>query len=124
MDQRREGRFEADQPVWITLFGQVDVRIPGRIRSVSGRGMGLEVAQPIDTGAPLKIEASDSLLLGEAIYCRADRDGFYVGVELEQALHGLAELGERLRQYSEISSGPEHAYAVQEAGSQDQEKTR
>jgi hypothetical protein len=122
MNQRRETRFAANQPVSITLFGEVEVRLPGRIRNVSGRGMGLEVAQPVSIGAPLKIEASDSLLLGEAIYCRADGDGFYVGVELEHALHDLVELGEMLRRYAEESSGTEHAHALQKAGGQDKEE--
>jgi hypothetical protein len=122
MNQRRDLRFEARQSAWITLFGEVDVRIPGRIRSVSGRGMGLEVAQPIGAGAALKIEVDDSMLLGEAIYCRVDGDGFYVGVVLEQALHGLAGLGEMLRGFADEPSGPEHAYAVQHARRQDQQK--
>jgi len=74
--------------------------MPGRIRNASGRGMGLAVAQPIGVGALLQI-AADSLLPGEVIDCRMDGDGFYVGVEREQALHGLAELAEMVRQYAE-----------------------
>jgi hypothetical protein len=122
MNQRRETRFEANQSAWITVFGDVDVRIPGRIRNVSGRGMSLEVAQPIGTGTALKVEASDSMLLGEVIYCRADGGRFYVGVELEQALHGLMELGEMLRGFAEEPLAPEHAHAVQETGGQDQQQ--
>ena len=86
--------------------------------------MGLAVAQSIGVGAPLKIEAADSLLLGEAIYCRTDGDGLYVGVELEQALHGLAELAEMVRQYAEEPSGAERAYAMDKAGGKDQEEPR
>jgi hypothetical protein len=107
MNQRREARFAANQPAWITLFGPVDTRLPGRIRNFSGRGIGLEVGQAIGTGTALKIEAQNSLLLGEAIYCRAEGEQFYVGVELEHALHGLAELGEMLRGFTEeLSTSP------------------
>jgi ribulose-5-phosphate 4-epimerase/fuculose-1-phosphate aldolase len=99
MNQRREARAVASHSVWITILGTVDNRIPARIRNASGRGMGLEVAQEIGTGSALQIEVEDSLLFGEAIYCRAEKGAYYVGVELEEALHGLAELGEVLREF-------------------------
>ena len=44
------------------------------------------------SGAPLRIEFDDSIVLGEAIYCRDDRDGHFIGVELDQVLVGLTEL--------------------------------
>ena len=58
--------------------------------------------------------------LGEAIYCRQEDDAFYVGVELEHALHGLVALGDMLRGFSEDRSSPEHAYAMQNADGEDQ----
>ena len=100
MNQRRDARFATDQRVWITLYGKVDTRVQGHIRNISGRGIGLEVDLPIHTGTALKIELEDSLLLGEVIYCRQEKGGFYVGAELEQALHGLVELGEMLRRFT------------------------
>jgi hypothetical protein len=122
MNERRESRFEADQPVWVTVYGAVDVRVQGRVRDFSGRGLGLEVAQPIYTGTALKLEIADSMLLGEAIFCRRDGECFYVGIELEQALHHLVDLSEMLRGFTEEPSGPEHAYTVHDAGGQDQQK--
>ena len=43
MNQRCEPRLEADQSVWITLFGEPDIRLPARVKNVSTRGLGLEL---------------------------------------------------------------------------------
>ena len=97
MNQRCETRVPADyiladQSVSVTLFGDPDIRLRGRIRNISGRGIGLEMEVPVAAGAALKVELDDALLLGEVIYCRPDQSVFYVGVELEHALRGLGEL--------------------------------
>jgi hypothetical protein len=105
MSQRREPRFNAEQSVWITLFGEPDIRLPARIKNVSARGIGLELQGPVAIGTALKLELDDSLLLGEVIYCRQDEASFYVGVELEQALCGLADLALALRAFSDSPSG-------------------
>ena len=107
MSQRREPRFNADQCVWITLFGEPDIRLPARIRNVSVRGIGLELQGPVAVGTALKFELDDSLFLGEVIYCREDDACFYAGVELEQELCGLRDLAEALRAFSDPYSGAE-----------------
>ena len=112
MSQRREPRIEVDQSVWITLFGEPDIRLPAHIKNVSPRGLGLELQGPVAIGSPLKIEVEDSLFLGEVIYCRADAASFYVGVELEQALYGLTELARVLAAFSDSSSSPEQTDPV------------
>ena len=101
MSQRREPRFNADQSVWITLFGEPDLRLPARIKNVSARGIGLELQGPVAIGSALKLELDDSMVLGEVIYCREDETSFYVGVVLEQALCGLSELADALRAFSD-----------------------
>jgi hypothetical protein len=120
MDQRRERRVEGNQSAWITIYGKVETRVPGCVRNVSGRGIGLEVAEPIGTGSALKIEAGDSMLLGEVIYCRPDGDRFYLGVELDQAVHSLIALGNSVREFVQIQSGAEHTYALSHADRQNQ----
>ena len=104
MSQRREPRFNADQSVWITLFGEPDLRLPARIKNVSARGIGLELQGPVAIGSALKLELDDSMVLGEVIYCREDEASFYVGVVLEQALCGLSELAYALRAFSDEPS--------------------
>lgn len=68
----------------------------GSIRNVSGRGLGVVTEARVDPGAALRIEMEDSVVLGEAIYCRSDGEGHFVGVELDQMLVGLTELGRNL----------------------------
>ena len=105
MNERREPRFEANEPIWITLFGEPDIQLPARIKNVSARGIGLELQGPVAVGTALKFEVDDSLLLGEVIYCREDEASFYVGVELEQALCGLEQLAKALRAFSDSPTG-------------------
>ena len=112
MNQRCEPRLEADQSVWITLFGEPDIRLPARVKNVSTRGIGLELEGPVAIGSPVKIELEDCLFLGEVIYCRQDEASFFVGVELEQALYGLTELARALGAFSDSSSGPEQTDPV------------
>jgi hypothetical protein len=112
MNQRREPRLEAEQSVWITLFGEPEIRLPARVKNVSTRGIGLELEGPVAIGSPVKIEVQDCLFLGEVIYCREDEASFFVGVELEQALYGLTELARILGAFSDSSSGPQQTDPV------------
>ena len=112
MNQRFEPRLETDQSVWVTLFGEPDIRLPARVKNVSTRGIGLELEGPVAIGNPVKIELDDRLFLGEVIYCRQDEASFFVGVELEQALCGLNELARALGAFSDSCSSPEQTDPV------------
>jgi hypothetical protein len=114
MEQRREPRFEADELVNLTILGDCESPVRARVRNVSGRGLGLEVATAIRPGAALKIEVGDAMILAEAVFCRRDDSGYFVGVALEQVLSGLAELGRILEQYADETSGTQPQYAVDE----------
>ena len=46
---------------------------------------------------------------------RNDGSGWYAGIELEHALFGLAALAATLSEFGEGRSGPEHAYALNDA---------
>ena len=118
MNQRREQRFAVDQPIYVTLLGEPESRLPATVKNSSGRGMGLAMANPVPIGTAVKIECDDSILLGEALYCRDDGGTFFVGVELEHALYGLVELGRILREFAEESSGLEHPQAEKNRRSQ------
>jgi len=120
MEQRRDTRYEGSQAAWVTVYGEVDVRIPAKIRNISGRGVGLEVGEPVPTGSALKIEVSDSMLLGEAIYCRPEGDHYYVGIELDQALRSLMALSRNLGELAPARLRPETAYALHETGCKNQ----
>src|SRR3954454_4801301 len=100
MNKRREPRFQADQPVVVTILTEPHTRVDAMVKDASGRGLGLLTATPVPSGAPLRIEIEDSIVFGEAIYCRADRDGNFVGVELDQVLVGLTELARNLAAFA------------------------
>lgn len=76
------------------------------MRNASGRGLGLFAPDRIDPGAPIRIEVDDALVLAEAIYCRPEPGGFFIGVELDQVLVGLTELGRRLSAFEEVRMSP------------------
>jgi PilZ domain len=96
MDQRREPRFQSDQPVVVQILTDPPTRMEARVKNASGRGLGLVTPAPIPAGSAVRLEMEDTVVLGEAIYCRDDQGLHYVGVELDQVLVGLTELGKRL----------------------------
>lgn len=112
MNQRRETRYQIDQSVDVTVFGTPDTHVWASIRNASGRGLGLELAEPLATGTALQITLEDSILLGEVIYCRWEGDVWQAGVELEQALCGLAELASALGAFRDEDSGAQRQYPV------------
>lgn len=83
MEQRREPRFETDQPVYMTILGGQEMRQAARVKNLAHCGFGLETAGPVPVGAVLKIEIRDSILLGEVKHCRMNGNLCLVGVELE-----------------------------------------
>jgi hypothetical protein len=100
MDKRREPRFQVDQPVVLTILTEPQTRLDAVVKNASGRGLGLLSSCPVPAGAPLRIEIDGSIVLGESIYCREDRDGHFIGVELDQVLVGLTELARNLAAYA------------------------
>lgn len=122
MNQRRDARFQTDQPIQLTVFGQPDIQMPAMIKNTSGRGVGITVKGRLAIGAALKIKLDDAILLGEVIYCRDEGDGYYVGVELEQALFGLADLAVALRSFNDEFSGAQEPHSMQNARHQDDQQ--
>ncbi|MBZ5625307.1 MAG: PilZ domain-containing protein [Acidobacteriia bacterium] len=113
MNKRREPRFEADQSVVVTVLGDHELRHAALVKNASGRGIAIEMPAAVAIGAALKIECDDSILLGEAVYCKAGPGSHLVGVELDQMLCGLTELGKRLQEFAaEAPSGREVPYAI------------
>src|SRR5690348_10609843 len=99
MESRQEARFEVDQEVTVTLLGDVETTVAGKIVNVSGTGLCVRSNEAISPGTPLKIELADTLVLGEVIYCRPQEEFYCSGISLGQALYHtrqLAALAQRL----------------------------
>lgn len=104
MDSRAEPRFPADTKVKVTLLQGGPAGVSGQVVNMSGRGLKLFVGRPLPAGAAVKVEANDTLLLGEIVYCRAEAGGFAVGLQLKHALFHLRELA---RLSAELMGTPE-----------------
>lgn len=109
MDQRREPRFQIDQNVAITVLGAGSRLETGRVINASGRGLAIALPHPIPPGTAIKIEIDDSLVLGEAVYCRATGNSHLVGVELDQVLCGLSQLARKLEEFGDPGAVTETA---------------
>ena|SRR5579871_6011763 len=125
MDQRREPRFSADQPVRVTVLGEHPSQYSGRIRNASHRGLALEVAAAVEPGTPIKMELEDTIVLGEVVYCNSDPHGCLLGVQLDQMLCGLTALRERLQELAfEEPSGRQMANTVDHRPRQNGQQTQ
>jgi hypothetical protein len=111
MEHRCEPRFAANQNVTVTILGDPAIQQTGVVKNASARGLGLEMPSPVGIGAAVKIDLPDTVLLGEAMYCRGQNGCYFVGIELEQALFGLHELSLAFRAFAEDASGLQPAYA-------------
>lgn len=80
----------------LSILTEPPVRMTALVKNASGRGLGLVTAEPVPAGSAIRIEIEDAVVLGEAIYCRSEAGGHFIGVELDQVLVGLTELGRRL----------------------------
>jgi hypothetical protein len=103
MNQRREPRIELKQPVAVTVLATPPARHTAKTRNACGRGLALEMPVPLAPGTAIRVEMNDSMLLGEVIHCRNGSSEYLVGVELDQVLTGLTELGKRLQEFADAS---------------------
>jgi hypothetical protein len=97
VDRRSEPRFDAQKQLVLTLLEehglvQHALALPALAIEMSEGGMRLLLTRAIPVGAPVKIEAEDSLFLGEVCYCESQATGFLIGLKLLQVLSNLSEL--------------------------------
>ena len=64
---------------------------------LDGHRMQLKLAKQVDIGSAVKVEAGDTMSLGEVSYCHPEGDGYVVCVEVLQALHNVTELSRLAR---------------------------
>src|SRR5215471_15754197 len=91
-ERRTEPRFEIDEHCTVTLLDRPDVSFSATLADLSCKGVCLKLDRQLPQASLVKIEAGDTLLLGEVVYSEPEADGFHVGVLLEHALYRTAEL--------------------------------
>jgi hypothetical protein len=64
----------------------------GYVLDMAGRRLRVRVSRPIPFGAPVKVEAPEMLLLGEAHQCEPVEGAFEAGLMLSQVLSSLSDL--------------------------------
>jgi hypothetical protein len=96
MGQRRDFRFDTNQPVGVTILGgasQDDTHLKGCMVNLSGRGLSLTTESGIPVGSAVRIDVNDNILLGEVCHSRqTGQSGFVCGVQLEQGLTSVEDL--------------------------------
>lgn len=75
-----------------TKLDDTEVALCCPVLGVDGHMIQLKLPKWVDIGSAVKVEADDTLSLGEVSYCRPDGDGYVVWVDLLQSLHNVAEL--------------------------------
>ena len=95
MDRRREPRIRAYETVQLTILGDAGSSSPANATELSSHGMRLILDRPIPVNVAVKVEGDDWLALGEVCYCRLERSHYVVGLQVDQALMGLADLAAR-----------------------------
>lgn len=89
------------------------------VTNASARGVGLLAPEAVPAGTAIKIEMDDTLILGESVYCKQQTGEWLIGVELNQVLTGLSELGRRLQEFQPLPPlGRERVDAVDQRNAQ------
>ena len=101
MEQRREHRVPTEQPIVLTVLGDLERRLTATIKNASGRGLGIISPEFVPLGAAVKLEIGDSIFLGESMYCKSMEDAYFLGIELTEVLCGLAALSRMSQEFSE-----------------------
>ena len=80
-----------------TILDNADVSPDCPVLGLDGHMMQLKLSKHVGIGSAVKVEAGDTLSLGEVSYCRPDGDGYIVWVELFQSLNNVAEMSRLAR---------------------------
>lgn len=113
--RRKEGRFDVDQPVQVTVLGDRELQVAARLVDVSRSGVRLLLDRSLSFGTAVKVSWKDRQLLGSVRYCGSEGAAYSAGIQLFSSWESLAEevlarqANEASRSYVELQ---EFAYAV------------
>jgi hypothetical protein len=105
-DRRQTDRYRVRCNSVITVFEsdhnagdntRVEQSFQGTLVNVSDGGAQLSLDRSVPLSSLVKIECTDFLLLGEAVYCQEEAGNWQVGVHVEHGLYGLKALAEAIQ---------------------------
>lgn len=105
---RHAPRYRVKQPVRVTILGNPEIWLSGRIVDVSRSGMRLVLDQPVPFGAAVKVEWNGDILIGSARYWKRETASYLVGLKLFSSWESLTEevlaheANDRARSYAEL----------------------
>lgn len=97
MDERKDFRFETNQPVSLTILGKysrdADTHLSACMVNISGRGISLTTKSSVPASSAVRLDVNDNMLLGEVCHSRQTGPSEYIcGVRLEQVLTAVGDL--------------------------------
>lgn len=87
--------------------------VPVTVEEISGRGARVSLPLLLRPGTLVQLETREDLFLGEIVHCRAEKDGFSAGVEVDCVLHSTAGVRALMQALLEESVGPSGGDAAQ-----------
>jgi hypothetical protein len=85
MEHRRESRLTANTPVMVTLQGMLgDPQMSGDVLDMAGSGLRVRTAMPVPSGARVKIETDQTMMIGEVVRCEPLGGGYALGLALSE----------------------------------------
>jgi signal transduction histidine kinase len=90
-NSRNERRFAVSQVAQVTVLGRPEAQYLARISDVSRNGMRLVVDQGVPSGAAVKVEWDDRILLGNIRYRARQGSGYTLGLELFSTWESFTE---------------------------------
>src|SRR5271156_6508343 len=91
-ERRSEPRVVAKERVIVTELGQDRRPHVGLIVEISGISLTLKLVSAIICGAPVQVETTNMLMLGEVMRCESADDGFRLALTLRHSLQDLQAL--------------------------------
>jgi hypothetical protein len=92
VERRKEQRISSHEPVRVTILGEQQTNVEGRLINRSGNGIGIAVPSLIAPGTLLRVDIEDSILLGEVSHWRKHKGEIQIGVQIEHVLANLRQL--------------------------------
>jgi len=97
MERRSEPRVAAKERVIVTELAPGREPHDGLIVEISGTSLTLKLVGAIACGAPVQVETTNMLMLGEVVRCDKAGEEFRLGLALRHSLKDLQSLEKRNR---------------------------